>query len=94
MKLVFPRKPDAAPKKGIRSYRSIALTSVMSKWFATCVILRLEKDKEPEGGSNCTWVVLMVSAVNAAAAETLGVAGRQEEEPVAWQGKETHDALG
>ena len=49
VKLVFPRKPDAAPKKGIRSYRSITLTSVMSKWFATCVIFRLAMDKEPEG---------------------------------------------
>ena len=33
VKLVFLRKLDAAPKKGIRSYRGIALTSVMSKWY-------------------------------------------------------------
>ena len=32
--LVFLRKPNAAPKKGIRSYRAIALTSVVSKWYA------------------------------------------------------------
>ena len=31
MKLVFLRKPDAEPRKGIRSYRAAALTSVMSK---------------------------------------------------------------
>ena len=45
VKLVFLRKPDVAPKKGIRSYRAIALTSVMSKWYASCIILRLEKGK-------------------------------------------------
>ena len=33
---------------GIRSYRAIALTSVMSKWYASCAILRPEKEKEPE----------------------------------------------
>ena len=40
-------KLDDAPKKGIRSYRAIALTSVMSKWYASCIILLLEKEKEP-----------------------------------------------
>ena len=29
--LVFLRKPDEDPKNGIRSYRALALTSVMSK---------------------------------------------------------------
>ena len=52
VKLVFLRKPDAEPKKGIRSYRAIALTSVMSKWYASCIILRLEKEKEPENWKN------------------------------------------
>ena len=47
VKLVFLRKPDAAPKKGIRSYRASALTSVMSKWYASCIILFLQKEKEP-----------------------------------------------
>ena len=47
VKLVFLKKPDAAPKKGITSYRAIALTSVMSKWYVSCIILRLEKAKEP-----------------------------------------------
>ena len=42
----FLRKPDGAPEKGIRSYRAIALTSVMSKWFASCILLFLEKEKE------------------------------------------------
>ena len=35
VKLVFLRKPDAELRKGIRSYRAIALTSVMSKWYAS-----------------------------------------------------------
>ena len=26
----------------------MALISVMSKWYATCIIPRVEKDKEPE----------------------------------------------
>ena len=45
VKRVFLRKPDAAPTKGIRSYRAIALTSVMSKWYVSCILLRLEKEK-------------------------------------------------
>ena len=45
VKLVFLKKPDAAPTKGIRSYQAIALTSVMSTWYASCVLLRQEKDK-------------------------------------------------
>ena len=45
VKLVFLRKPDAAPKKGKGSYRAIVLTSVMSMWYAACIILRLEKRK-------------------------------------------------
>ena len=48
VKQLFLRKPDAGPKKEIRSYRAIAPTSVMSKWYAACVILRLEKEKEPQ----------------------------------------------
>ena len=52
VKLVFSRKPDAEPKKGIRSYRPIELTSVTSKWYAACIVLRLEKEKEPESWKN------------------------------------------
>ena len=48
-----PGVPEtAAPKKGIRSCRVAALTSVMSKWYATCVILHLEKRKKsPKDGN-------------------------------------------
>ena len=54
VKPVFLRKPDAEPKKGIRSYKAIALTSVMSKWYGSCISLRLEKGKEPRTGIICT----------------------------------------
>ena len=46
--LVFLWRPDAEPKNGIRSHRALALTFVVSKWYATCIILRLENKKEPE----------------------------------------------
>ena len=42
----------AEPKKGIRSYKDIALTSVMSKW--SCISLRLDKGKGPRTGIICT----------------------------------------
>ena len=45
VKWVFLRKPDAAPKKEIRSCRAITLTSVMSKWYASCTILCLESEE-------------------------------------------------
>ena len=48
VKFVFSRKPDVEPKKEIRTYRAKALTSVMSKWYAACFILRLKEEKEPE----------------------------------------------
>ena len=57
VKLVFLRKPDAAPDKRIRSCRAIAETSVTSEWYASCILLRLEKEKG--GGkveeSACWW---------------------------------------
>ena len=40
---VLTKTPDAEAKKGIRSYRAIALTSVMSRWYASCIVLRPEK---------------------------------------------------
>ena len=45
VKLVFLKKPDAAPSKGIRSYRAIAMTSVMSKWYPSCVLFTIGKGK-------------------------------------------------
>ena len=94
VKLVFFWKPDAKPQKGINSYRAVGLTSVMSKWYATCVILRLEKEKVPEelkqshvrriDGISCQHVQVM-------AAETLGMARRLEERRLARKCQEAHD---
>ena len=71
VKLVFLRKPDASSKKGIRSCRAIALTSVMSKCYASCIFLCLEKEKEPgkwnnlqtggEEGTSCQHLQVMVT---------------------------------
>ena len=56
LKFVFSRKPDAEPKKGIGSCRATALTSVMSKWYASCTILRQEKRKlNLRAGRNHHW---------------------------------------
>ena len=38
--------------KGSTVHRGIALTSVMSKWYASCIFLRLEKAKGPEKGEH------------------------------------------
>ena len=45
VKMVFLKNPDAPPTKGIRSHRAVPLTSVMSEWYASCILLRLEKEK-------------------------------------------------
>ena len=44
---MFLKKLDAAATEGIRSERAIVLTSVMSQWYASFVLLRMEKEKEP-----------------------------------------------
>ena len=68
------------PKKGIRGHRAIALTSVMSKWCATCIILRLTKkgDRRLEAVARGWYQWHQLSAPSstddAAASETLGVA--------------------
>ena len=59
MKLVFLRKPDAEPRKGIQGYRAIALTSVMSKWYASCVMMLVEREPVPEA-----WERLLVGGLN------------------------------
>ena len=65
VKLVLLRKPDAEPTKGIISYRAIALTSVMSKWYAACIVLRLENEKKNlQAGRVDTWEALMASVAN------------------------------
>ena len=59
VKLVFLWKPDAERKKGIRSYRAIALTSVMSWWYTPFVMMCMEKEKVPE-----TWHRLRIGGIN------------------------------
>ena len=39
-------EPDAEPKKGIKSFRTIALTAIMSRWYVTCVTLHMEEEEE------------------------------------------------
>ena len=68
VKQVFLRKPDAVPTKGIRSYRAMALTSVMSKWYASCILSRLEKEKEPE-----KWKKLHIGALDGVSCHHLQV---------------------
>ena len=58
---VFLRKPDAEPRNGIRSFRETALTSMMSKWYATCITLRLERETHRKAGSSCTCEKLHVT---------------------------------
>ena len=55
VKLFFLRKPDAEPKKEIRSYRAIALTSVMSKWYASCVVMRMQKERARDLEKTSCW---------------------------------------
>ena len=83
VKLVFFRKPDAAPKKGIRNNRAIALTSVMSKWYASCILLCLEKDKELKTGR--TDILRRVDGISCQIYfKTLGMARRKESRDETW----------
>ena len=68
VKLVFMRKRDAEPKKGIRSCRALALTSVFSKWYASCIILRLEQERE-----TTNWQKLHVGGLNGTSCQHLQV---------------------
>ena len=54
-----PEETRRGTKEGIRRCRAIALTSVMSKWYASCVMIRMEKEREPE-----TWKRLHMGGVN------------------------------
>ena len=101
MKLVFLRKPDAAPTQGIRSCRAIALTSVMSKWYASCILLRLEKEKEPEkwkklhiGGFGWDKLPALASDGEEHDTETLGVAGGKKSRDETRDGGKTNNVPG
>ena len=65
VQLVFLRKPVVEPMKGIRSFRAIALTAVMSKWYVTCVTLReWRKRSGRRSWSKCKWVEPTRTTVN------------------------------
>ena len=64
--------------------KPLLLTSVMSKWFASCILLRLEQEREPEiweklhvGGFNgirCLHLQVMATKLTA---KNLGMARRR-----------------
>ena len=92
---------DAEPKKEIRSYRAIALSSVVSKRYASCVMMRMEKDKEPE-----TWKRLHMEGVNNISCQhlqvlvtnlsqkTLGMARGSISHVETWQRDSTNNVYG
>ena len=91
VRLVFLRKPDAVPKKGIRSFRATALTSVVSKRYAACINHRLEKKNLRAGkklhvGRN-SWDKQPASASydDISATQALGMAGGKDSHAEAWQ---------
>ena len=95
--LVFLRKPDAAPTKEVRSYRAIALTSVMLKCYASCILLRLEKETGARKMEEATywwigWNKLprLASGDAECDTETLGVAGGKESCDETWDGGKTN----
>ena len=46
-------------RKEIKSYRAVALASVFSKWYASCIVLRHVQESEPEN-----WKKLHVGGLN------------------------------
>ena len=67
VKLVFLQKPDAEPHKGIRSYRAIAVTSVMSNGTHLALFF-VWKRKEPE-----SWKKLHVGRIEGISCQHLQV---------------------
>ena len=51
-------------KESEKSCVAFELAYVMSLWYARCVVLRLENEKEPESGNSCMWEALTASVVN------------------------------
>ena len=97
---VKKKKPDAEPMKGIGTYWTSALTSVMSKWCGACIILRLEQEAEPDGGRqvhvggiddiSCQHLQMMTQSLQ----KTLGVARGQKTNDEAWQCDTTCNVFG
>ena len=97
MKLIFLRKPHAEPKKGTRSYRAIALTSVFSKRYAFCTALSLRArdgtiKMEATACGRIDWNKLSTDASdgNKSATKTLGMPGGQNPHVEAWECSAPH----
>ena len=91
VKLEFLREPDAEPKKGIQGYRAIALTSVMSKWYASCVMMLVERElcvgsmgKASGGRHKQHKLPALASDDDQFAAQTLGVARKTDLTKKTW----------
>ena len=61
VKLVFFAEPEAEPRKEKNKYKAIALASVMSKWYASCVFCA---QKSQRVGSIYSWEALLASVVS------------------------------
>ena len=68
VQLLFLRKPNAQPRKGIKGYRPVALSSVMSTWYASCVMMLIEGERAPE-----SWGRLLVGGINNTSCQHLQV---------------------
>ena len=68
VKLVFLRKPDAEPKKRDKKLQGYRIDVSDSKWYATVLILRSERKKEPEG-----WKLLHVRGIDGISCQHLQV---------------------
>ena len=101
VKLVFLKKPDAAPTKRIRSHKAIDLTLVMSKWYASCELLRIEKEKEPRklrslhvggvNGKKCQHLQILTTNF---LQHHLEMARRKESSDETWYSGKTDDVPG
>ena len=98
VKLLFLSKQDAEPKKGTRSHRAIALTSVMSKWYASSIILRLKKTCRRKklhmgrvAGTSCQHLQVMMTSLPQ---KHWRMAGGNDSHVEAWQCGAPNNVLG
>ena len=95
------RKPDAAPTQRIRSYRAIAMTSIMSKWYASCVLLRREMEKRAwkveelaHGWCERDKLPTPTGVDHEFIAKTLGMARRKKFSDETWYSGQADDVFG
>ena len=70
LQLVFLKKLDAKLDNGIRGFRTIALMSVLAKWYAAVVVGLLHEEPEPtewnvedERGFNCEHMHVLLTTI-------------------------------